>query len=62
MTDAPAPYHADLVTGLPLIHQGKVRDSFEIDPEHMLIVASDRLSAFDVVMADPIQDTGEPTT
>jgi phosphoribosylaminoimidazole-succinocarboxamide synthase len=62
MTDAPAPYHADLVTGLPLIHQGKVRDSFEIDPEHMLIVASDRLSAFDVVMAEPIPGKGEILT
>jgi phosphoribosylaminoimidazole-succinocarboxamide synthase len=62
MTDAPAPYHADLLAGLPLIHQGKVRDSFEIDPEHMLIVASDRLSAFDVVMAEPIPGKGEILT
>ena len=51
-------YHADLVTQYPLIHQGKVRDSFAIDDQHMLIVASDRLSAFDVVMSDPIPGKG----
>ena len=56
------PYHADLVTQYPLIHQGKVRDSFAIDDEHMLIVASDRLSAFDVVMEDPIPGKGEILT
>ena len=58
----PTPYHADLVTQYPLIHQGKVRDSFAIDDEHMLIVASDRLSAFDVVMDDPIPGKGEILT
>jgi len=58
---APA-YHADLVTQYPLIHQGKVRDSFAIDDRHMLIVASDRLSAFDVVMTDPIPGKGEILT
>ena len=57
MTTLP-PYHADLVTPFPLIHQGKVRDSFAIDDELMLIVASDRLSAFDVVMDDPIPGKG----
>ena len=55
-------YHAGLVTQYPLIHQGKVRDSFAIDDEHMLIVASDRLSAFDVVMSDPIPGKGEILT
>ena len=55
-------YHADLVTQYPLIHQGKVRDSFAIDDQHMLIVASDRLSAFDVVMSDPIPGKGEILT
>ena len=58
---APA-YHSDLVTQYPLIHQGKVRDSFAIDDQHMLIVASDRLSAFDVVMDDPIPGKGEILT
>ncbi len=58
----PPAYHASLVTQYPLIHQGKVRDSFAIDDEHMLIVASDRLSAFDVVMAEPIPGKGEILT
>ena len=55
-------YHAGWITQYPLIHQGKVRDSFAIDDEHMLIVASDRLSAFDVVLPDPIPGKGEILT
>ncbi len=58
---APA-YDCGLVTQYPLIHQGKVRDSFAIDEKHMLIVASDRLSAFDVVMSEPIPGKGEILT
>ena len=50
------------MTQYPLIHQGKVRDSFAIDDKHMLIVASDRLSAFDVVLPDPIPGKGEILT
>ncbi|MBT8040267.1 MAG: phosphoribosylaminoimidazolesuccinocarboxamide synthase [Gammaproteobacteria bacterium] len=56
------PYHARLVSAFPLIHQGKVRDSFAIDDKLMMIVASDRLSAFDVVMDDPIPGKGEILT
>ncbi len=55
-------YYADRITRYPLIHQGKVRDSFAIDDKHMLIVASDRLSAFDVVLPDPIPGKGEILT
>jgi len=55
-------YHSGLVTRLPLIHQGKVRDSFALGGDRMLIVASDRLSAFDVVMAEPIPGKGEILT
>ena len=62
MTAIAQPYHAGLVTQFPLIHQGKVRDSFAIDDDHMLIVASDRLSAFDVVMAEPIPGKGDILT
>jgi phosphoribosylaminoimidazole-succinocarboxamide synthase len=54
----PEPYSPDLVTELPLIYQGKVRDCFAIDDQHMLMVATDRLSAFDVVLPDPIPDKG----
>ena len=54
----PVVYDASLITELPLIYQGKVRDCFAVDDEHMLIIASDRLSAFDVVLPDPITDKG----
>ncbi len=54
----PRVYQAGLISNLPLIYQGKVRDCFAVDDEHMLIVASDRLSAFDVVLPDPITDKG----
>jgi len=40
--------------GLTPIYTGKVRDLYEVDEQHLLMVASDRLSAFDVVMAEPI--------
>jgi phosphoribosylaminoimidazole-succinocarboxamide synthase len=58
----PSNYHAGLLSSLPLIHQGKVRDCFAIDDGHMLMVASDRLSAFDVVLPDPIPGKGEMLT
>lgn len=47
---------------LPLIHRGKVRDIFAIDDEHMLIVTTDRLSAFDVVLPTPIPGKGRILT
>ena len=62
MSISTTPYHASLVSEFPLIHQGKVRDSFAIDDELMMIVASDRLSAFDVVLPDPIPGKGEILT
>ena len=43
---------------LRLASRGKVRDIYELDDRHMLIVTSDRLSAFDVVLPDPIPDKG----
>ncbi len=52
------PYSTDMLSMLPLIHQGKVRDCFALDDDHMLIVASDRLSAFDVVLPDPVPGKG----
>jgi phosphoribosylaminoimidazole-succinocarboxamide synthase len=51
-------YTTDMLDCLMLIHQGKVRDSFALDDNHMLIVASDRLSAFDVVLPDAIPGKG----
>ncbi len=47
---------------LALIHQGKVRDIYDIDNDYMLIVASDRLSAFDVIFDQPILDKGKMLT
>jgi phosphoribosylaminoimidazole-succinocarboxamide synthase len=44
--------------GVQLIARGKVRDIYEIDAKRLLIVASDRISAFDVVLPDPIPDKG----
>jgi phosphoribosylaminoimidazole-succinocarboxamide synthase len=43
---------------LKKIHQGKVRDIYDVDAEHLLIVTTDRLSAFDVVLPDPIPFKG----
>ena len=43
---------------MPLIQKGKVRDIYAVDEQHMLIVTTDRLSAFDVVLPDPIPGKG----
>ncbi len=43
----------------PLVSKGKVRDIYEIDAETLLLVTTDRISAFDVVMPDPIADKGK---
>jgi phosphoribosylaminoimidazole-succinocarboxamide synthase len=43
---------------LPLITRGKVRDIYDVDDQHMLIVTTDRLSAFDVVLPDPVPNKG----
>ncbi|MEJ2213495.1 MAG: phosphoribosylaminoimidazolesuccinocarboxamide synthase [Gammaproteobacteria bacterium] len=50
------------IPDLPLISRGKVRDIYDIDEEHMLIVTTDRLSAFDVIMSQPIPGKGEVLT
>ena len=54
-------YQSEL-SDLRLISRGKVRDIYEIDGDHLLIVASDRLSAFDVVLPEPIPGKGEVLT
>jgi len=43
---------------LPLLKRGKVRDIYAVDDQHLLIVATDRLSAFDVILPTPIPDKG----
>lgn len=55
---AAPPVHTTNLRGLKKIHSGKVRDIYEIDADSMLIVTTDRLSAFDVVLPDPIPDKG----
>jgi len=52
------PVYRTALRGLEKIHEGKVRDIYAIDAESMLIVTTDRLSAFDVVLPDPIPDKG----
>lgn len=47
---------------LKLLGRGKVRDIYEADGEHLLIVTTDRLSAFDVILPDPIPDKGRVLT
>jgi len=48
--------------GLPHLHRGKVRDLFDAGDDRLLMVASDRLSAFDVVMDEPVPDKGRVLT
>ncbi|MCX7962509.1 MAG: phosphoribosylaminoimidazolesuccinocarboxamide synthase [Burkholderiales bacterium] len=50
------------LASLPLVGRGKVRDLYAVGADRLLIVASDRLSAFDVVLADPIPDKGRLLT
>jgi phosphoribosylaminoimidazole-succinocarboxamide synthase len=57
-----APVFESHLAGLKLLARGKVRDIYEIDAEHLLFVASDRLSAFDVVLPDPIPGKGRVLT
>ena len=54
-------YKTNLVD-FPFLKKGKVRDIYEIGDDHLLIVATDRLSAFDIVMAQPIPNKGEILT
>src|SRR5680860_1296779 len=50
------------IAGLRLSRRGKVRDIYDIDAQHMLIVTSDRISAFDVVLPTPVPGKGEILT
>ncbi len=50
------------IKSLALINSGKVRDIYSVDKQHMLIVTTDRISAFDVVMSDPIPGKGKVLT
>ena len=54
----PEALHTTHIKSLPLIHKGKVRDIYDIDDKHMLIITTDRISAFDVVMPNAIPGKG----
>lgn len=58
MSLAPDALHESGLHSLPLLHRGKVRDVYAIDDQRLLIVATDRLSAFDVILPDPIPGKG----
>ena len=57
-----APLHTSALTSLPLLARGKVRDNYAVGNDRILMVASDRLSAFDVIMGEPIPGKGELLT
>jgi phosphoribosylaminoimidazole-succinocarboxamide synthase len=57
-----APLFESRIRSLKKVHQGKVRDIYDVDSDHLLIVTTDRLSAFDVVLPDPIPFKGEVLT
>ncbi len=50
------------IEGLPLVHRGKVRETYAVGDDRLLLVATDRLSAFDVVFDQPIPDKGRVLT
>ncbi|MEQ1622450.1 MAG: phosphoribosylaminoimidazolesuccinocarboxamide synthase [Methylococcales bacterium] len=58
----PAALFQSSLTSLKLRARGKVRDIYDIDDQHMLIVTTDRLSAFDVILPDPIPGKGRVLT
>lgn len=53
-----AALHESNIKSLPLIQRGKVRDIYAVGDDHLLIVATDRISAFDVILPDPIPGKG----
>ncbi len=61
-TEKTEPDRPDADPGLPRVAQGKVRDLYRVDAERLLIVASDRISAFDVVFRELIPDKGRLLT
>jgi phosphoribosylaminoimidazole-succinocarboxamide synthase len=54
--------HTSALTSLPLLARGKVRDNYAVGDDRILMVATDRLSAFDVIMGEPIPGKGELLT
>lgn len=59
---APEALYQSALSSLQLRARGKVRDIYDVDDKHMLIVTTDRLSAFDVILPDPIPGKGRVLT
>jgi len=62
MTDSSPSLFQSNIDTLSLLNRGKVRDIYDVDDDHLLIVTSDRISAFDVVLPDPIPGKGNVLT
>ncbi|MBV5309949.1 phosphoribosylaminoimidazolesuccinocarboxamide synthase [Chromatium okenii] len=62
MKSATSALYESTLSSLPLLGRGKVRDLYQVGVDHLLVVASDRLSAFDVVLPQPIPSKGEVLT
>jgi phosphoribosylaminoimidazole-succinocarboxamide synthase len=62
MNQQPTTVHTSSIQSLPLLARGKVRDNYAVGKDRILMVASDRLSAFDVIMGEPIPGKGELLT
>ena len=62
MNAIPTTLYKSEINSLPLINSGKVRDIYAVDDEHMLIVTSDRISAFDVILPNPVPEKGAVLT
>ena len=60
--NSPAALYESSIPNLTLLASGKVRDIYEIDAQHLLIVTTDRMSAFDVILPDPIPGKGRVLT
>ena len=60
--NSPAALYESSIPNLTLLASGKVRDIYEIDAHHLLIVTTDRMSAFDVILPDPIPGKGRVLT
>jgi phosphoribosylaminoimidazole-succinocarboxamide synthase len=56
------PLHESAIASLPLLHRGKVRDIYAAGTDKLLVVQTDRLSAFDVILPDPIPEKGRVLT
>ncbi|MFT7458753.1 MAG: phosphoribosylaminoimidazole-succinocarboxamide synthase [Planctomycetota bacterium] len=62
MSTTPATLYESEIKNLSLVNKGKVRDIYDVDENHLLIVTTDRLSAFDVILPDPIPGKGAVLT